>query len=63
MSQDDDLRAMGLDLEQEIENFYADAELADGLLRPRNSVQPALMVAEAARANTQSVGCHDRDSG
>jgi L-aspartate oxidase len=48
-------------LEGEIENFYAAATLTDGLVGLRNSVQAALMVAEAARANTQSVGCHYRE--
>jgi L-aspartate oxidase len=48
-------------LEQEIGEFYAAAKLTDGLVGLRNSVQTALMVAEAARANTQSVGCHYRE--
>jgi L-aspartate oxidase len=48
-------------LEQEIGDFYAAAKPIDGLVGLRNSVQTALMVAEAARANTQSVGCHYRE--
>jgi L-aspartate oxidase len=48
-------------LAREIEDFYAAAQLSDGLAGLRNSVHAALMVAEAARANTQSVGCHYRE--
>jgi L-aspartate oxidase len=48
-------------LEKEIGDFYAAATLTDGLTGLRNSVQTARMVAEAARANTRSVGCHYRE--
>ncbi len=48
-------------LAQEIGAFYAPATLADGLAGLRSSVETALMVAEAARANTRSVGCHYRE--
>jgi L-aspartate oxidase len=48
-------------LEQEIGDFYAAARLTDSLVGLRNSVQTALMVAEAARASTQSAGCHYRE--
>jgi hypothetical protein len=41
-------------LENEIGAFYAAAPLTDGL-------PDRLMVAEAARANTGSVGCHYRE--
>lgn len=48
-------------LEKVIEDFYAAAPLTDGLAGLRSSVQTARMVAEAARANTRSVGCHYRE--
>jgi len=48
-------------LAREIGDFYAAARLTDGLVGLRNSAQTALMVAEAARANPQSVGCHYRE--
>jgi L-aspartate oxidase len=48
-------------LEQEIGDLYGAAKLTDGLVGLRSSVQTALMVAEAARANTRSVGCHYRE--
>jgi L-aspartate oxidase len=48
-------------LEDEIGDFYATARLTDGLTGLRNAVQTAWMVAEAARANTRSAGCHYRE--
>ena len=47
-------------LEREIRGFYAGARPTDELLGLRSSVQTARMVAEAARANPDSVGCHYR---
>jgi L-aspartate oxidase len=48
-------------LEREIAGFYESAKLTDGLIGLRNAVGAALMVAEAARANTGSMGCHYRE--
>ena len=48
-------------LEREIGDFYATATLTDDLVGLRSSAQTALMVAEAARANTRSAGCHYRE--
>jgi L-aspartate oxidase len=48
-------------LEKEIGAFYAATTLTDDLVGLRNSVQTSLMVAEAARANTESVGSHYRE--
>jgi L-aspartate oxidase len=48
-------------LEHAIGDFYAATRLTDGLLGLRNTVRTASMVAEAARANTHSVGCHYRE--
>ena len=44
----------------EIETFYRAAKLSDGLIGLRNAVEAALIVAEAARHNPQSRGCHYR---
>jgi L-aspartate oxidase len=48
-------------LEREIGAFYAGARITDGLVGLRNSVQTALMAADSARANPQSLGCHYRE--
>jgi L-aspartate oxidase len=48
-------------LEREIAGFYENATLTDGLIGLRNAVGTAVMVAEAARANTESIGCHYRE--
>jgi L-aspartate oxidase len=44
----------------EIETFYRATKLSDGLIGLRNAVEVALIVAEAARHNRQSRGCHYR---
>ncbi|NKB69158.1 MAG: L-aspartate oxidase [Candidatus Latescibacteria bacterium] len=47
-------------LETQIDQFYQVSELTDGLIGLRNAVQAAVIVAQAAWANKQSVGCHYR---
>ena len=47
-------------LQNEIEMFYQKTKLSDGLIGLRNAVEVALIVAEAARHNRQSRGCHFR---
>lgn len=44
----------------EIETFYRSTKLSDGLIGLRNAVEVALVVAEAARHNQVSRGCHYR---
>lgn len=44
----------------EIETFYRTTKLSDGLIGLRNAVEAALIVAQAARHNRQSRGCHYR---
>jgi len=44
----------------EIETFYRTTRLSDGLIGLRNAVEVALIIAEAARHNRQSRGCHYR---
>jgi L-aspartate oxidase len=44
----------------EIETFYRTTRLSDGLIGLRNAVEVALIVAQAARHNRQSRGCHYR---
>lgn len=44
----------------EIETFYRTTKLDDGLIGLRNAVEVALIVAQAARHNRQSRGCHFR---
>jgi L-aspartate oxidase len=44
----------------EIETFYRTSKLSDGLIGLRNAVEVALIVAQAARHNRQSRGCHYR---
>jgi L-aspartate oxidase len=44
----------------EIETFYRSTKLSDGLIGLRNAVEVALIVAQAARHNRQSRGCHFR---
>lgn len=44
----------------EIETFYRTTRLSDGLIGLRNAVEAGLIVAEAARHNRQSRGCHYR---
>jgi L-aspartate oxidase len=45
----------------EIETFYRATKLSDGLIGLRNSVEVALIVAQAALHNRQSRGCHYRE--
>jgi L-aspartate oxidase len=47
-------------LQNEIETFYRTTRLSDGLIGLRNAVEAALIVAQAARHNRQSRGCHFR---
>jgi L-aspartate oxidase len=47
-------------LQNEIETFYSVTRLSDGLIGLRNAVEVALIVAQAARHNRQSRGCHYR---
>ncbi len=48
-------------LRTEIEGFYRKSRLMDGLIGLRNSVQAAQIVANAARMNKVSRGCHYRE--
>jgi len=45
----------------EIEEFYRKTRLTDNLIGLRNSVLVGLIVAQAARRNRQSRGCHYRE--
>jgi L-aspartate oxidase len=45
----------------EIETFYRTTKLSDGLIGLRNAVEAALIVAQAARHNRRSLGCHYRE--
>jgi L-aspartate oxidase len=47
-------------LQNEIETFYRRTKLSDGLIGLRNAVEVALIIAQAARHNRQSRGCHYR---
>jgi L-aspartate oxidase len=47
-------------LQNEIETFYRTTKLSDGLISLRNAVEVALIIAQAARHNRQSRGCHFR---
>jgi L-aspartate oxidase len=47
-------------MQNEIETFYRRTKLSDGLIGLRNAVKVALIVAQAARHNRQSRGCHYR---
>lgn len=44
----------------EIEDFYRKTKLTDGLIGLRNSIQAALLIAQAAKQNKVSRGCHYR---
>jgi L-aspartate oxidase len=44
----------------EIETFYRQTKLSDGLIGLRNAIEVALIVAQAAQHNRQSRGCHFR---
>lgn len=48
------------DLRRDIDRFYATTRLTDSLIGLRNSVQTALLVAQAAWSNKVSSGCHYR---
>ncbi|GAB4502635.1 MAG: L-aspartate oxidase [Anaerolineales bacterium] len=48
-------------LQNEIEMFYRATKLSDGLIGLRNAVEVALLIAQAARHNRQSRGCHYRE--
>jgi L-aspartate oxidase len=47
-------------LQNETETFYRTTKLSDGLIGLRNAVEAALIIAQAARHNRQSRGCHYR---
>ncbi len=47
-------------LQNEVETFYRSTKLSDGLIGLRNAVEAALIIAQAARHNRQSRGCHYR---
>jgi L-aspartate oxidase len=47
-------------LQNEIETFYRVTKLSDGLIGLRNAVEAGLILAQAARHNRQSRGCHYR---
>ncbi|MGA2112739.1 MAG: L-aspartate oxidase [Anaerolineales bacterium] len=47
-------------LSNEVETFYRATRLSDGLIGLRNAVEAALIVAQAARHNRSSRGCHYR---
>lgn len=47
-------------LQNEIESFYRKTKLSDGLIGLRNAMEVALLIAQAARHNRQSRGCHYR---
>jgi len=47
-------------MQNEIETFYRVTKLSDGLIGLRNAVEVALVIAQAARHNRQSRGCHYR---
>jgi len=49
-------------LAEEIDDFYRTTCLNDALIGLRHSVQAALSVAQAAKRNRQSRGCHYRDN-
>ena len=48
-------------LESEIERFYRSQALTDDLVGMRSAVRAAIIVANAAWANRQGVGCHYRE--
>jgi len=49
-------------LETEIERFYRESKVTDELLGLRNAVRSAVIIAQAAWSNKQSIGCHYRES-
>jgi L-aspartate oxidase len=55
-------QAMFNELNDEINRFYKDARLVDGLIGLRNAVEVGLLVIKASRRNTQSIGCFYRET-
>jgi L-aspartate oxidase len=49
------------ELESEIEQFYRQTRVTDGLIGLRNAVRSAVIVAAAAWENKASLGCHYRE--
>jgi L-aspartate oxidase len=49
-------------LEHRVEQFYRETKLGDSLIGLRNGLTAALLLAEAARRNPNSRGCHYRQS-
>jgi L-aspartate oxidase len=47
-------------MQNEVETFYRKTRLSDGLIGLRNAVEAGLVIAQAARHNRQSRGCHYR---
>jgi len=47
-------------MENEVETFYRTTRLSDGLIGLRNALDVALVIAQAAYHNRQSLGCHYR---
>jgi L-aspartate oxidase len=56
-------RALGdlRELETEIEQFYRQTHVTDGLIGLRNAIRSAVIVATAAWENKASLGCHYRE--
>ncbi|KAA3640124.1 MAG: L-aspartate oxidase [Proteobacteria bacterium] len=48
-------------LESDIEQFYRNYQVSDGLIGLRNAVRTAIVVTLAAWSNTDSIGCHYRE--
>ncbi|RIH87899.1 L-aspartate oxidase [Calidithermus roseus] len=48
-------------LETEIEGFYRNNRLSDGVIGLRNAVRTAILIAMAAWENKRSMGCHYRE--
>ena len=48
------------ELKWEVESFYETARLTPELIGLRNGIEAALMIAQAAAQNRQSLGCHFR---
>lgn len=48
-------------LESEIEAFYRTTQVTDALIGLRNAVRTAIIVADAAARNRDSIGCHYRE--
>jgi L-aspartate oxidase len=47
-------------LNEDIQNFYANSQLNDDLIGLRNAVTTSLLVLHAAKLNKESRGCHYR---